>query len=703
MGRPPACNPCCNPVRQGYCTHRKIEPVTPEVEWSRSIDTRTGANTANVYGSAVDASGNLYVGGTYGGDTSGTIQKWSPDGVLLWTVNTPVAIRCVTTDGTYVWAGGFYPFSPSSRPDETLFKLNCSNGVEVWRSSWGTSNIDVNDIVHDGDGQVYLAHTQISCGFVSLVDADGDTVDRFGGNLSCAFQANALALDDSGNVFVVSTVWAADDNSCSPLECGPIGNVAKFNSSHDLVWLTVRNLTSRILCDSLYPTQQLAFAPTSIDWHDGFLFIGYGNVARLAGSTSLAETPSLTDVCTLEKWNATTSLFVWGIPTGESVPDVAADDDFVYAVSGHKLLKISEDGYGYDGGTGLEWCQENIRDAGGPGEAEAPYWTVSLFAGDEYLPDPFVYVGGQAADCTIEDEGSCTIDECFCTYEEQCDCIPPEVGPFGGIYSHHCPCEEIPCSIPDTFYGSGCFEGIEVNYTWNYTSASTWTATFEIPCDGAAHPFVVTLTAVEASDVDCTGWEVTYHITHNASDGSGCDSDITGTATVAECWCTADSPYDHPWFTWQADGIDFGAECVCCDGTGGGGNDPPGGVTVGCCENPVPTTLTITLASTDCPALNGATGTLTHISGVYWEGGVTADGKTIGFGMYCSAPASGCQEFTLSHPDLLIGVGTYDCTPLPVGAAASGCTCDPLVLSWGSLGLQEAGCCMGSISATVTE
>ena len=100
MGRPPRCNPCCAPKRQGYCTHRQIDGTGPTVEWSASIDTH-GGNAAVVNAVAFDSSGNVYVGGSASPGT-GTLQKFNPYGQRVWRVNLATPVRAVTTNGTHV-------------------------------------------------------------------------------------------------------------------------------------------------------------------------------------------------------------------------------------------------------------------------------------------------------------------------------------------------------------------------------------------------------------------------------------------------------------------------------------------------------------------------------------------------------------------------------------------------------------------------
>jgi hypothetical protein len=187
---------------------------------------------------AVDATGNVYVTGSYTGATNfgtgalttalgadGFVTKFTSAGVCLWSIrfnSTAVTVDqglAIATDGTSVYVGGSYggtaltvngtaSSANAGSTDGVIFKLNASTGAVQWIS---TINGGSADIVHaiclDGAGDVYVS------GFFTAAASFGAIArTATGGSASDAFVAK---LNGSTGAFAwVSTGGssAANDN-----------------------------------------------------------------------------------------------------------------------------------------------------------------------------------------------------------------------------------------------------------------------------------------------------------------------------------------------------------------------------------------------------------------------------------------------------------------------------------------------------------
>lgn len=136
----------------------------------------------------------------------------------------------------------------------------------------------------------------------------------------------------------------------------------------------------------------------------------------------------------------------------------------------------------------------------------------------------------------------------------------------------------------------------------------------------------------------------------------------------------------------------------------------PEGITVDCCDRPIPEVLTLTLTSTaDCACIDGMSIVLTWDpvdsvwSGFGTGGFASCTVDTAEWRLSCGAASSDCSGWTLvlNGPN-----GGGSCLSVS-DTANPGCTCDPLVLEF-TINATGIGCCnattgTGTITAVVTE
>ncbi|MEI6950213.1 SBBP repeat-containing protein [Paraflavisolibacter sp. H34] len=218
-------------------------------QWVRVYD-GTGSNDgANDL--AVDNAGNVYVTGYSNGtgtDGDYATLKYSTAGVVQWTMrynnsaaNSQDQAFALALDDAYVYVTG-QSFESGSGTAYATVKYGAADGAEQWvrRYHPGTGPDRASDIAVDASGNVYVTGTS------NLTDSDfGDdftTVKynaaglqqwdaRYDGPDQDVDQANALALDALGNVYVTGT-------SANVLESSAEGDYAtvKYNNSGVQQW-----------------------------------------------------------------------------------------------------------------------------------------------------------------------------------------------------------------------------------------------------------------------------------------------------------------------------------------------------------------------------------------------------------------------------------------------------------------------------------
>jgi hypothetical protein len=718
------------------CTHRKLTD-DPEILWSESVST---CAAPIVLDSCIDSSGNTFIVGRWqDGSNFGFARQIDPaDGSAIWTQHYRGTIHCCTTDGTSLWIAGESLPNSLGLSTDNLFKLDPSDGETIWSvTSWHQV---IYDCIHDGAGKVYVCGSVNpyqsvefnwsdpggdygnylnSCGYASLYDGSGEREVSFGGGgnsthwealtqdqaLSIGFvspaalinpaipslgvSAYSIDLDEEGNIYVGSDVWVSGCSSVGT--CGNAGSVAKFNSDHELQWLFGNRICG------------------AVRFYDGDLYCGFCSTIVNGLGYAKAEFVPFTQ---LQRWTTDEVTRVWGrtlqvfgadVSPGDirpiGVTDIEVSDTGVYATHQWWVSKLDHSG-------NYEWSSRHAKPDVGGQERGVTYYTVELDPSEE---TETLYVGGRGANCAVDDQDDSTTPATGdCEPSWLCEQRPNTRGPHGGIYSWICPGKEIECSVPDTFYGSGCFGELDpINYTWIWVDGCSqfigpvspfepcgyWRATFEIPCGEGT--LSVILTARQISDNQCDGWEVLY----NVSGGEGCSN--SGAATVSQCG-NCDLPegeyvFDLMPFAWSATFLTSG--CVCCD-EGGGGNEPPGGVDCGDCTIPETLFVEFTITSNTC-----GVDCIESVSGVFQYNGT-------GFWTLIT-PELPCGSRTelYMNCDLVFQV---TCNDIENGIVDSGAfvnltmdSCDPLMLS-GSGAFDPfrnppAVCCIGgSLSFTVS-
>ncbi|WP_242927120.1 SBBP repeat-containing protein [Pontibacter vulgaris] len=194
-------------------------------EWAAKYKAAAAPTNDRAYFVAVDAEGNSYVTGT---STDSTLKqnihtiKYSPSGEQLWLAvlkkaNTiPVGIVLDSGGRVYVAATG--------NGQAHLVKYNSADGAEVWAIDYQHEQPDfiaLTDLATDNLGGIYLTGwvgkigVEGSDDFVTLRYnvASGAKVweSRYNGNDSgdefTDDRANAIAVDNAGNVFVAGGSW----------------------------------------------------------------------------------------------------------------------------------------------------------------------------------------------------------------------------------------------------------------------------------------------------------------------------------------------------------------------------------------------------------------------------------------------------------------------------------------------------------------
>ncbi len=231
------------------------QPV--DTAWVRRYDYSHGTDVANAL--AVDGSGNVYVTGYV--TPLGTeplpdyaTVKYYPDGAVAWVKtyngtadNEDKAQAIVTHSSGYVYVTGWSVNAVTSY-DYVTIKYNAATGDTAWVRKYNNSTVNLNDhataMAVDGPGNVYVTgysygdstgHDYATVKYDAL--GNENWVRRYNGPANGADYANAIAVDDSGNVYVTGHSYGGgSDYDYTTIKYYPNGDpawVRRYNGTGD--------------------------------------------------------------------------------------------------------------------------------------------------------------------------------------------------------------------------------------------------------------------------------------------------------------------------------------------------------------------------------------------------------------------------------------------------------------------------------------
>ena len=215
---------------------------------------------------------------------------------------------------------------------------------------------------------------------------------------------------------------------------------------------------------------------------------------------------------------------------------------------------------------------------------------------------------------------------------------------------------------------------------WN---GSGWVATFTDAtcCPGVGLDDQTVTITIERRTDGCCQWRLAVSL-----------GTITTSEVVKTVCPTAKNTSGGP-VSWTVDVPDtthvITLTCAGCDNCGLQRN---------CCPNPIPETLTATLLNdSGCECLDGISTTLVHdVMEDRWEGTITVPRCTgdfkIDLTLECNAiiPSGNCRCFSLDTSEATCDSGRINVSP------DSGCSCDPVSMTFGVYNSDCGGECEGS-------
>jgi hypothetical protein len=210
--------------------------------WVASYPTND-LGTGEAYALAVDGTGNVYITG------SATV-KYDSNGQVLWNADGGVALAVDTAGNVFV-AGTELTTDGGSQFVTTKYD---TNGIMVWRSRYrGPEKLSdyVKAINVDSNGNVYVTGTSdcnnppcdegiTQSDFATIkYDSNGTQlwVARYDGPGHATEQANGMAMDSSGNVYVTGLSYSAEGGiDYATVKYDSNGNqlwAARYNSGYD--------------------------------------------------------------------------------------------------------------------------------------------------------------------------------------------------------------------------------------------------------------------------------------------------------------------------------------------------------------------------------------------------------------------------------------------------------------------------------------
>ncbi|MDH7598101.1 MAG: Ig-like domain-containing protein [Sedimentisphaerales bacterium] len=298
-----------------------------------SVKTFNGSGAISILGMTLDASGNIYLTGTFSGPidfnpgedldvkttAAGTaaafVTRINADGSYGWTrvfqgnqYARGIAVRTDSSGNVYVTGifSGTVDFDPGPGVDNytyhgdwDIFLVKLTDaGDYVWRKVMGGSDWDmVYQMQLDRAGNIYLAglfsgyadldptdstdyrwtHNHVGAGFVTKINADGSYAwSQVLGSSDLRWAATDISLDLAGNIYVVGERMALPENTDSDTYSDLF--ISKIGPGGRILWTQTIN--------DIIPTQSDVYTPWQ--WHvaaavDGQLLV----CGRFSGTVDL--------------------------------------------------------------------------------------------------------------------------------------------------------------------------------------------------------------------------------------------------------------------------------------------------------------------------------------------------------------------------------------------------------------------------------
>jgi uncharacterized delta-60 repeat protein len=243
-------------------------------QWTRQLG--VAGKTVTAFGAATDSSGNIFVagsttGGLDGNTLTGTqdffVTKYDSTGAKIWTKQLGVASKSTTGAGVATdssgnifvagyTSGGLDGNTLTGTRDFYVTKYN-SSGTKIWTKQLGVASQNTSGlaVTTDSSGNIFIAGstnggldgntlTGTTDFFVTKYDSTGTKQwTKQLGTAGKATQANGIAVDSSGNIFVAGqTQGGLDGNTLSGTQDF---FVTKYDSTGTKLWTQQMGVASQ--------------------------------------------------------------------------------------------------------------------------------------------------------------------------------------------------------------------------------------------------------------------------------------------------------------------------------------------------------------------------------------------------------------------------------------------------------------------------